>query len=83
MSNPLYYKIKDNIEIDKHHLIDLFFRDWVDGACDNQVQFRLEQLDVPGKQDTLIVDFYSIEDAVAMRLKGIPPKFERYMEIIN
>ena len=83
MSNPLYYKIKDNIEIDKHHLIDLFFRDWVDDVCNNQVQFRLEQVSVSGIQDTLIVDFNSVEDAVAMRLKGIPPNFERYLEIIN
>lgn len=83
MSNPLYYKIKDNVALNKHHLIDLFFRDWVDDICDNGVNFRTERTNVSDLSDTFVVDFESQEDAIAVRLRGVPKKFQMYLEIIN
>lgn len=77
MSNPIYYKIKDTVDADKHRLINLFFKDWVDGVCDNRVRFT------SSNSTESIADFDRQEDALAMRLHGIPPKFQMYVEIVN
>ena len=77
MSNPIYYKIKDTVQRDKHLLIDLLFKDWVDGVCDNKVRFTSNNL------SESFVDFDLQEDAVAVRLLGIPTKFQMYVEIVN
>jgi hypothetical protein len=77
MSNPLYYKIKDTVETDKRLLVNLFFRDWIDGVCDSRVKF------ITSPSETSMVDFDSQEDALAIRLQGLPPKLQMYVEIVN
>jgi len=90
MSNSLFFKIKDSVDIDKHRLLEIFFKDWVDDSCDNQVQYKIER-DVikdwePGMvhyRETFRVDFERREDAVAMSLKGVPREFQQYLEIVK
>lgn len=90
MLNSLYFKIKDSVNSDKHRLLELFFKDWVDDACDNQVEYRIEKESTkewqPGMvhyTETFRVDFLKQEDALAIKLKGIPEEFESYLEIVN
>ncbi len=90
MLNSLKFKIKDSVVIDKRRLLELFFKDWVDDTCNNQVQYRVER-DVekewlPGMvhyRETFRVDFDRQEDALALKLKGIPVEFQKYLEIVN
>jgi len=90
MSNSLFFKIKDSVDIDKHRLLEIFFKDWVDDSCNNQVQYKIER-DVikdwePGMvhyRETFRVDFERREDAVAMSLKGVPREFQQYLEIVK
>jgi len=90
MSSSLLFKIKDNVDIDKHRLLEIFFKDWVDDTCNNQVNYKVER-DVrknwePGMvryKETFRVDFETQEDALAMRLKGVPREFQSYLEIVK
>ena len=90
MLNSLFFKIKDNVDIDKHRLLEIFFKDWVDNSCNNQVHYKIER-DVikdwkPGMihyQETFRVDFESREDATAMSLRGVPIEFQQYLEIVK
>jgi len=90
MHNSLFFKIKDNVDIDKYRILELFFKDWVDNTCENQVQYKVQR-DVikewiPGMvhySETFRVDFERQEDAVAMKLKGVPQKFQTYLEIVK
>jgi len=89
MSNSLFFKIKDTVDIDKHRLLEIFFKDWVDDTCNNQVQYKVqrdvEKDWVPGMvtyKETFRVDFESQEDAMAMKLKGVPKEFQSYLEIV-
>lgn len=90
MSNSLFFKIKDTVDVDKHRLLEIFFKDWVDDSCNNQVQYRVER-DVkkdwqPGMvhyHETFRVDFEKQEDAVVMSLKGVPKEFQMYLEIVK
>jgi len=90
MANSLFFKIKDTVNIDKHRLLEIFFKDWVDNSCNNQVQYKIER-NVnkdwePGMvhyKETFRVDFEKREDAVAMSLKGVPKEFQKYLEIVR
>lgn len=88
--NSLYFKIKANVNVDKHRLLELFFKDWVDDTCENQVQYNVER-DVdkdwePGMvryRETFRVDFDRQEDALALRLRGVPQEFQDFLEIVK
>lgn len=90
MSNSLFFKIKDSVDIDKHRLLEIFFKDWVDDSCNNQVHYKIQR-DFkkdwePGMvhyQETFRVDFEKQEDATAMSLKGVPKEFQQYLEIVK
>ena len=90
MSNSLFFKVKDSVDIDKHRLLEIFFKDWVDDSCNNQVHYKIER-DIkkewaPGMvryQETFRVDFEKQEDALVMSLKGVPKEFQMYLEIVR
>ena len=90
MSYSLSFKIKSSVDIDKHRLLEIFFKDWVDGSCDRQVHYTVER-DVnkdwkPGMvycDETFSVHFDKPEDALALKLKGVPSEFEKYLEIVR
>lgn len=90
MSNSLSFKIKSDVDIDKHRLLEFFFKDWVDDSCNRQVQYSIER-DVnkdwkPGMvyyNETFSVHFEKSEDALALKLRGIPTEFEKYLEIVK
>jgi len=81
MYTSLKFKIKDSVVSEKRRLLELFFRDWVDDSCDSQVQYSFESIDK--FQDILLVDFDTQEDALALKLKGIPEEFRQYIDIVN
>lgn len=74
----LLFKIKDN-NIPNQRILDMFFKSWIDDICDNEVQYTVEH----NVLDTLRVDFDKREDAVLVKLRGIPTEFDKYLEFIN
>lgn len=86
----LYFKIKPNVDVDKHRVLELFFKDWIDHACQNQVCYNVER-NVnkdwePGMvhyRETFRVDFKYQADAVALKLQGIPVEFQNFLEIVR
>jgi hypothetical protein len=87
MTNSLYYKIKDTVDAEKHYLLELFFKDWVDESCNNQVNYKFESRKQKNgstlDEEVLRVDFETQEDAVILTLKGIPVEFQDYLEIVK
>jgi hypothetical protein len=86
MTSSVIFRIKESVDIEKHKIIELFFKDWVDGTCDNQVKYKTgyvpkwQHLNLQG---TLRVEFEMQEDATALRLRGVPHYFRDYLEIIT
>lgn len=76
MRTSILFKTKENIETDKKLLVELFFKDWVDQICEQQVVYKVER-------NAMTVDFEKQEDAVALRLRGLPPEFQDYLELIG
>jgi hypothetical protein len=87
MHHTLFFKIKDSAIPHKHKILELFFKSWVDGVCNNEVKYTLEEvLEAPlgstSWEETYRAEFDRIEDAVALKLQGIPDEFKDYIEII-
>lgn len=88
--NSLYFKIKDSVDVDKHRLLELFFKDWIDDSCNREVQYKIErdfEKDwIPGMvryRETFRVDFEKQEDCLALKLKGVPKEFKNFIELVK
>ena len=83
----LYFKLKDAPGLERHHILELFFKSWVDGTCNNEVDYELETRTGHSNpavwEETYRVDFEHIEDAVALKLKGVPLDFQKYIELVT
>ena len=76
-STSLSYKLKSIYGENDHRILQFFFKAWVDDSCENEVEYTQTS------DETIQVDFEHPEDAVALRLKGIPDEFQNYLEIVN
>ncbi len=83
----LFFKIKDSAVLEKHRILEIFFKSWVDDTCNNDVDYTL--VDVQEAQvgsflweEIYRVDFKYEEDATALKLKDVPKEFRNYIEII-
>ena len=73
----LSYKLKSVCDADHHRILKFFFKAWVDDSCENEVEYTQTS------DETIQVEFEKSEDAVALKLKGIPDEFQNYLEIVN
>lgn len=69
-------KVKDDVAHNKYGILKVFFEEWIDDMCDCQVQYK----GTIGNNFKVIFD--RPEDAVILRLIGIPSEFENYIEIV-
>lgn len=77
---------------DKKKILEMFFKDWADRICDNKVRYSSVTISEdfyfsgPGPRtvitETIKVEFDNEEDAVAMKLKGVPPDLQQYLSLI-
>lgn len=82
----LFFKIKDSAALDKHRILEIFFKSWVDDTCNNEVMYNIIPSINPQKhlfEELYRIDFERVEDALALKLKGVPHEFQNYIEIIN
>ena len=83
----LFFKIKDTPPLEKYSIVEVFFKYWVDCACNNEVNYTLQEIFAPTDSSTweeiYKVEFDYAEDAIALKLMGVPKEFEQYIEIIN
>lgn len=80
----LIFKIKDPSNPDNSRVLEIFFKDWIDRSCDNEVKIVKHYTRDPVYFDNLMyfeAQFTNIEDATAIKLKGIPNEFEKYLEL--
>jgi hypothetical protein len=73
---------------EKHHMVELFFKSWVDATCNNEVDYTLTEILAAKRgstqwEEVYRVDFDRTEDAVALKLKGIPLEYQDYIEIVT
>lgn len=83
----LFFKIKDTATQEKHKIVKIFFKSWVDGICNNEVDYTLTRIASPLKnlhlwEEVYRVDFERTEDAVMLKLKGIPLEYQNYVELV-
>jgi hypothetical protein len=90
----MYLKYHLKATDDKKKILEMFFKDWADSICNNKVRYSstIESEDylygrglpLPSPVITAIikVEFDHEEDAVAMKLKGIPPDLQQYLSLI-
>lgn len=86
----LYFKTKQHLTIDKTHLIEILFKDWVDTVCNKEVDFDIERNVreewLPGMvttKETFRVNFQRPEDMTMIKLIGLPPEFSNLIEFSN
>ena len=80
----LYFHLKT--DQDRQAILQMFFEDWADGICNKKVTFSttVSHSTSAHLYDEIIrVDFENKEDAVAMKLKGIPEEFQKYLKIVS
>lgn len=58
-------------------ILELFFKSWIDNECNNEVEYNIKDNSI------FCVDFMHAEDAIALKLKGLPAEFNKLLEIIN
>jgi hypothetical protein len=76
----LFFKITAPNFANKDRMLELFFKSWIDNACNNNVTFT----NVTNPTiNTVRVDFDFSEDAIALRLKGIPSEFTNYIDLVD
>ena len=82
----LIFKITD-YNPDKRKVLDIFFKHWVDIHCHNEVNYNtnLIKIDCTKAHEAYVyaVNFDNPEDALAIKLTGVPDEFKNYLEIIE
>lgn len=72
---------------DKKRILDILFKDWADHICNNQISYSiistLNNNHCGNYAEIIQIDFINEEDAVIMKLCGIPEEFRKYMEIVD
>lgn len=82
----LYFRVKDSVDKENHPLLDIFFKEWIGSSCDYNVNIIKNKVrDVNRYFDIYYykVSFTTGEDALAIKLKGIPPEFKNHLEIVE
>lgn len=77
----LYFRL--NSTHDKKNILQMFFKDWADRICDNEVKYSIIEND--GNKlfwsEIIRVDFKNQEDATIMKLRGVPEEFQEYLTL--
>jgi len=84
----LFFKLKDSVTLEKHRILEIFFKSWVDDVCNNDVDYTLVDVSEapPGSfqwEETYRVDFEYLEDALALKLRDVPLEFKSYIEMVH
>jgi hypothetical protein len=80
----LYYHLKATK--DKKDILNMFFKDWADRICNEEVAYSTVAGDGGGRHwwnEIIKVDFANSEDALVMQLKGVPEELQHYLTPIN
>jgi hypothetical protein len=76
--------VRLNATAEKAKILELFFQDWADGICNKEVEYETIYGAPDGWLNEIIrVDFKNSEDAVAMKLRGIPQELQNYLTIVD
>ena len=79
--NSIYFQCI--ISLHNKHILRMFFEDWTDGIGDNEVRYVDNITNTKSNIDIIKVKFTYEEDALAMKLKGIPDEFIKYIKPIE
>lgn len=80
----IYFHLKATS--DKESILKMFFQDWTDDICNQEVSYSTVSTGRGSRawwNEIIRVDFSNAEDAVALRLRGIPEEFKEYLEILD
>lgn len=80
----IYYNLK--ITPDKKRILEYFFKDWADRICHDEITYFTIESNNSHRlvwDETIRVDFKNEEDALAMKLRGVPEEFEKYLIMVD
>ena len=92
MQSSLSFKVKAGLGVDRYRVLELFFKDWVDNTCNNEVHYKMENQTMKStayepnaiyRYHIFEVMFDKQEDALALMLRGVPEEFQNYLEIVQ
>lgn len=79
------FKIKTTVGIDKHRILEILFKEWIDNICDTRSKYKTTSgtwlPDVVYADTHLNVICDSDEDATIVKLAGVPKALDNYLEI--
>lgn len=75
----VYYKIKDTVNPGAMRVLACFLDDWVDTSLASDVKYSV-LVETPFEKNFRI-DFENQEDALFLKLIGVPDEFKKYIEI--
>lgn len=85
--SSLFFRIKDSAS--SYSVVELFLRAWIDANCNNEVNYIVDD---PTSNDffrvdlstlNVRVDFDNTEDAILLKLKGVPEELSVYVELLD
>jgi hypothetical protein len=84
--NHLYFKVKESVDEENYPLLDICFKEWISGYCDTKV--NIISRNVRDVNRYYFLTYYKVifdhpEDLLAIKLAGLPPQFDKYLEIIT
>ena len=80
MIYSLYFQM--SIVPDQKRILEIFFQDWADGICNNEVTYSVESTQAYPSSGIIRADFVNEEDAMMLKLKGIPDEFKGYLTLV-
>lgn len=83
--NHLYFKVKESVDEENYPLLDICFKEWISGYCDNQIDIISRS--VRDVNRYYLLKYYKVifnhqEDLLAIKLAGLPSQFDKYLEMI-
>ena len=80
------YQTNVNVKVKKwlppqSSVISMFIENWIEETT-REYSWSISSRDAAGRPMALLFSFENSEDAVAIKLKGIPHEFRNYLEIV-
>ena len=79
--SQLTFKVNDDLADDARDTLNMFLHDWLSQNCGDD--FQLNRLISKHRSVLLTFQFKNSEDALAIKLRGVPKDLSKYVELYH
>lgn len=68
-----------------YRILESFIDEWVDNTCRDHSNYEIRECGPPANDGVarfIRIDFTNPEDAVSLRLQGVPPGYIKYIDFV-